>query len=513
MHNRPFQKCRIYQKEARTNRSSHWLIPIVIFFSLNTQAFASNAQNSSRASQFQLALKRAHLNAGEVGGGIWDLQDQHSLLEHRAEVSMIPASLSKIVTALTILDRFPAETTFETRVLSAAPLKDGVVDGDVVLEGGGDPAFVSEAMAELVSKLKKSGINRITGDLVVNDLRFDNERYDSHRESKRVDRAYDAPIGALSFDWNAVSIFVRPGAKAGQAAVVHLEPMSSYLQLNNHATTGAAGSQSTISSSRTDTKGQTSNSSGGAGDQVSVSGHIAQDAPEKAYYKSISQPDLWTAANFVEFLKREKIEIAGKVKLGAPSTDKQYEVLAINKSPSIGELVLSMMKFSNNFIAEMLTKNLAVQGDKSPRGASMDKGISEIQGWLRSRALKGPAWTFVNPSGLTNENRLTPSQLGQLLKYAYGNLKIYPEFTASLPIAGLDGTLKHRARKSAGQIRAKTGLLKDAGVAALAGFATTPSGHTRAFVWIVNRAHQIQNLQGVWDFLDAMATLAATEQE
>lgn len=127
------------------------------------------------------------------------------------EKKMIPASVTKLVTAAAVLKAFPPGTKFKTSLWSSAKIEDGVMKGDLYLRGGGDPSFVSENLWYLVNAFLRNDVRKIEGNIVVDDSLFDSVRFDSSRQKERVDRAYDAPTGAMSFNWNSVNVFVRPG--------------------------------------------------------------------------------------------------------------------------------------------------------------------------------------------------------------------------------------------------------------------------------------------------------------
>jgi len=150
---------------------------------------------------------------------------------------MIPASLTKIVTGATVLNDFPLNKKFETTLLGKRSSNPQALEGDLCLKGGGDPSFVSEKMWYLVNEFKRTNITKVLGDLIVDASKFDDEFLNSGRESVRVDRAFDAPISAASFNWNSVNIFIRPSDKSGEPAKVFLDPENGYLELENKTKT------------------------------------------------------------------------------------------------------------------------------------------------------------------------------------------------------------------------------------------------------------------------------------
>lgn len=386
----------------------------------------------------------------------------------------IPASLTKILTAGMSLEKYPVGFRFVTELLATGPVEGGQLKGDLFLKGGGDPSFVSESMWVLVNDFVRSGIKSVEGDLVVDDSRFDSERFDQGRDPQRVDRAYDAPVGAMSFNWNTVNIFVRPGKKKGDKAQVFIDPENSYIQLINKAVTGSSQSKRNLQASR--------KPNGKSTDMIVISGSIPQGGDEFVIYKGVSHPDLWSAHNLRSFLLKRDISIKGSIRSGRVP----LEAIRVAKfeSKPIGAIVSDMMKFSNNYVAEMLTKNLAVELMGEP--GTMEKGLKVLATYLIEKGFKEDNFFLTSPSGLSRRNQLTADQFFRILEDLRANFTVYPEFVSSLPILGVDGTLKSRMNQSSvkGWVRAKTGMLS--GVAGLAGYAGRMDGGIATFVFLFN---------------------------
>ena len=402
---------------------------------------------------------------------------------------MTPASLTKIVTAAAILEKMPVGHQFETDLLTTAPEKNGVLNGAIYLRGGGDPGFVSESMWCLVNEFLRTGIKTIRGDIIVDDTLFDKVRFDPSRDQTLVDRAYDSPIGAMTFNWSAVNIFVRPGQTAGEPARVFSDPENEYIKIVDHATTSARGqtdihvtNQDIYEERREQTRGA-QNADANAHETIVVSGHIPKGAKEFVAYKSISRPAIWSGYQLKAFLHERGINVTGMIRTG--KTPDGAKILAAQKSKSIEQLISEMMKYSNNFIAEILTKDLGVQEGGAP--GTMQKGMAAIHGFLSELHLKsGDDYTMVSPSGLSRENSFRPIDLLHVLEHVRKRFQIYPEYAAALPIGGVDGTLRHWLKGSdlLGIVRAKSGHLD--GVVGLGGFAGARDGEIYEFVFLFN---------------------------
>lgn len=385
----------------------------------------------------------------------------------------IPASVTKLVTAAAALKAFPPGTKLKTQLLSAAKIDDLSLKGDLILKGGGDPSFVSESMWFLVNSFTRTGVKVIEGDVVVDDTLFDSIRYDQSRQKERVDRAYDAPTGAMSFNWNSVNIFVRPGKKAGDPAFVFVDPENEYIKLKSKAVTTSGGAASIAADRDTDKNG--------AGDTLVVTGKIPLSSKELVIYKNVTQPDLWAGYNLKSFLSQRGISVRGKVRSGVLPNNSQ--LLAETESKPIEIILADMNKFSNNYVAEMLTKNISAA---SSRPGTLEKGMRALNDYMKSLGVSNEEYFLQNPSGLTRDNKMSAQALWRVLNDMKFQFQYSPEFMTSLPIAGIDGTLKNRMKATSGErwVRAKTGYLD--GVISLAGYAGRKDGTVIPFVFIFN---------------------------
>lgn len=356
------------------------------------------------------------------------------------------------------------------------------------MKGGGDPSFVSENMWYLVNAFTRSNIKKIEGDLVVDDSLFDKVRFDSSRQKERVDRAYDAPVGAMSFNWNSVNIFVRSNGK-GNGATVFADPENDYIRLVNKAKT-SGGSENKLFVDREDDKKF-------SGDVIQVAGTIGQGLKEVVIFKNITQPDLWAGANLKSFLAQRGIELTGTVKNGV--TPEKADLVADSDSKAIEQIVADMNKFSNNYVAEMLTKNLGTV--KKTKDASLSDGMLLINEHVQSLGVPADQFQLESPSGLTRENKMSSFAMWKVLEHLHDDFRVQPEFLTSLPIAGVDGTLKKRMKNSPAErwVRAKTGYLTN--VVSLAGYAGIADGRVITFSFIYNGSTDETKIRAFFDNL------------
>jgi D-alanyl-D-alanine carboxypeptidase/D-alanyl-D-alanine-endopeptidase (penicillin-binding protein 4) len=421
------------------------------------------------------------------------------LLSLNPNQALIPASVTKLVTAAAALRTFPPGSRFETRLLSDGERNGKTLNGDLVLKGGGDPSFRASTLAELVSRFARTGIREIRGDILVDDSYFDSVRIDASRsDTERVDKAYDAPVGAMSFNWNTVAVYVRPAPRAGEPARVIIEPASDYIRVRGEVKTAVGRGRPRVGARRVADPAH-------SGDTIEVNGFIGQQIEEVMAYKNITQPDLWSAANLLQELKRQGITVSGRVQRGTPSFGARE--LAAVQGDTVQEILVEMNKSSNNFVAEMLAKNLSAQ--ERPPG-NLERGMVIVRDYMRSLGLSALEYTLVNPAGLTRDNKLSARALVSVLQDMGGNFQYAPEFLASLPIAGVDGTLRKRLRNTPAErfVRAKTGYVDD--VVTLAGYAGHRDGKIVTFAFLYNGRLPVYRVRKLYD--DLCEELAAPEK-
>ncbi len=415
---------------------------------------------------------------------------------------MTPASLSKIPTAGVALSELGLEFQYKTQIFIDGIVKNGELKGDLYLKGSGDPSFISEKMWYLVNEFRRTGVRKVKGQIIVDDSVFDRIRFEKNRDPDRGDRAYDAPNGGMSFNWNSVNIFIRPNQVLGKSAIIYLDPQNKWIGLKNRLTTVKKIKSQSKSQSKLQLKSnkiKVERKIIGKKILIEVSGHILKGDKEKVIYKNIPLPSLWAGHVLKNFLEQRGISVKGTVRLGkVPSTG---IVVAASKSKPIMQIAGDMMKYSNNYIAEMLTKTLSINRTPPPIvSGTMIKGMRLIEDFLKNKiGLNENEYTMVSPSGLSRKNKFTPKALYKIMNYFRKSPIVSPEFMSSFPIAGVDGTLKERLKGvlNSGRVRAKTGGLS--GVVGLAGFVSTQKEGIRLFVFMYNGKSSETKIKNMFD--------------
>ncbi|MBF0440470.1 MAG: D-alanyl-D-alanine carboxypeptidase/D-alanyl-D-alanine-endopeptidase [Oligoflexales bacterium] len=417
------------------------------------------------------------------------LKDGKILYQTDPKKKLIPASLTKLLTAAASLHTFGPAYKFNTKIFYSGSIQDSILTGDMFIVGNGDPFFTNEKLWQLAADIRHMGIRRIKGDLVIDNSIFDAENYDPSRESAEEfsEHAYDAPISAFGVNFNTFPIAVSPGPKVGTQAIVEIDPYSiKGVIIDNRIRTARHGQGNSFSIKREVTSDGTS--------KLILNGHIALGSKLYKVYRSVSNPLVTSGETLRSFLVREGVAVIGQVKSGV--LPQNSRLLITVESYPLGYIVEGLNKYSNNFIADVLLKRLgATLENEKPEVktiGSFKSGIDVINLFLKKEVGIGDEYVLKNGSGLDLDNRLSADQLTSILSYVYNRIDIFPEFFASLPSAGKDGTLSKRFREKEtkilqGKVRAKTGTLSEPyPVVGLAGYLNHPLHGLIAFTIIEN---------------------------
>jgi len=430
-------------------------------------------------------LEQKPLAAARVGIHVVRASDGLPLYSRGADQLLVPASNQKILTSLAALHRFGPTHRFSTRI-RAPRMPDGT--GSVpalVVEGGGDPVMNSEDWWRLAAELQREGLRGIEGDLQIDDSLFDGPAW--HPSWGRVSaRAYHAPIGALTANYGAFFVSVRPHSEVGSAALVDIDPPVPYLRLRNLARTASRATRAQLSVDRVRGRGE----NGSLQEIVRVQGATRPGDDMDRFPRSVLDPGLYAGSLLAYQLSVHGIRFGGVVRRATSSDDSEALVLEWQGRP-LSEIVQLCMKYSNNSIAETLLKSLGTGVDSGSKGNARRRGdwqtgVRALRAELETLGVDLDRATIVDGSGLSVQNRLTPRMLVAALRAGRDSFRVGPEFVAALPIADRDGTLERRLGRGRGRIRAKTGLLSDVATTALSGYAERVDGETLVFSILVN---------------------------
>lgn len=418
------------------------------------------------------------------------LSDGKTIFEQNADDILSPASVTKVITSAAALAKWGPRHKFQTRVYADGAVQAGVVQGSLVLVGDGDPYLVNEQLWQLANDLSHIGIKKIKGDIVLDNSLFDREiRDESRRGSEKASQhAYDAPITPLGVNFNTLTVALVPGDNAGDPVNMMLDPYRlPNVILDNKLKTSAAHAQSQLSVDRVQ--------AGLKIPALRAQGTVSAGETIRKVYRSTIDPVLTAGEIIKAFLEREGIQVMGNIREGRVS--RTAKPLYALDSYELARVVQGLNKFSNNYVADVITKRLgaAFPPSGSPDGAGQGtyaNGVAAIERFLREDVGIKTPFQIRNGSGLDTDNRVSARQVVQVLRYVESRFDLFPEFLMSLPSAGEDGTLAKRFKSTGeaiplGLIRAKTGTLSQPiSVAGLAGYLRHPKHGMVAFAVLDN---------------------------
>lgn len=418
-------------------------------------AFDSSASDAGLKS----SIARLEKQGNRISAEAFDLKDRKIIFEHKAGQALNPASVVKITTAYAALKSLGVDFRYKT---------DLFVDRDSwCFRGSGDPSLVSEDILLLARLIKKRGVLSLPKDLILDDTVFDEEWIPEERGNEDSERAYNAPVGGLNFNYNAATVEVYRGS--GKEIRCGLDWPHPQITLQCDVTSGQSTDLSLTSKEN----------------QVIVRGKVASDTSWKKPFR-VMNPAISVGNALLTALR--EIGVSGDTKLKRASCgDRENSVaLVTHESRPLAQIVLLMDKYSNNFIADALIKTLANR-QKGMKQADIKTGITLLTDALSQIGIKMTGGrSVVSGSGLTQGNALSASDFSKLWEAVYDQGTFFPEWAASMPIAGVDGTMKRRYRgeQVTSHFRAKTGSLT--GVMSFSGLYPSPKGRFIAFTWLQN---------------------------
>ena len=442
--------------------------------------------------EFATALARAKVPQDAVSLLVVDAEGKlPPRLSHRATVPVNPASVMKLVTTYAALDLLGPAYTWRTPVYIEGAVRDGTLFGNLYIKGQGDPKLVAERLWLLLRRVQGLGIKTIAGDIVLDGSAFESVAADPGSFDGEPLRPYNATPEALLLNFKSVVMTFVPDRTAHRASVQFEPPLAGVqLQTSVPLTNGANGVNGTnaATSAAPDCGDYRATLKADFSDPLRIrfTGAYPAQCGEKVWPVAYADPQSYNV-RAIEGLWREMGgALGGTVHAGVvPSVVGATGKLVLEpvfelSSPTLAEVIRDINKYSNNVMAQQVFLTLSLPA--ASRVASQDV----VRRWWKERLGSDDAPTIENGSGLSRTDRISALALARLLQSAYRS-PLMPELMSSLPIAGVDGTLKRSRAKAQGSAHLKTGSLRD--VVAVAGYVHAASGKRYVMVAVINHAH------------------------
>ena len=438
----------------------------------------------------------AHIAQPRFAAAAWgikvaSLDTGRTLFERDAGKLLKPASNAKLFTGALALDRLGPDYRIKTSFYAATrPGPDGVIHGDLIVYGRGDPSFAArfnggdygKSLEPAAAALVAVGVKRIEGDLIGDESYFRGPPFGSSWAWDDLQNYYGAEVSALSQEDNVVDLVFKPDQRIGAPCLIIARPETTFLTFINRTRTADKGGRRQINLFRAPGE-----------NTVYVSGSLPAGT-NWTDAVSVHNPALWFVTRLKAALEKRGIAVAGKLR-SVNWLDRQaqpldfsrlMEVASIESRP-VSELVNKMMKSSQNLYAQLLLLQVGARSEKSDHEAKTteEAGIAELNRFARDAGVRRGELLFDEGSGLSRSALVTPEAIVQLLAFMSRH-RCTEVFRDALPIAGVDGSLRNRMNGTAGEknVRAKTGTIGH--VHSLSGYVTTAAGEHLAFSLMLN---------------------------
>jgi D-alanyl-D-alanine carboxypeptidase/D-alanyl-D-alanine-endopeptidase (penicillin-binding protein 4) len=420
--------------------------------------------------------------AAQWGVEVLSLESGETLYERNPYRLYLPASNNKVLTSVAALLRLGPDFRFETAISTDGAVADGVLRGNLIVIGSGDPGLAprfhsGDAFAVFKNwarQLKEKGIRKIEGDIIGDDRAFPEPWLGASWEWGDLAYGYAAPVSALQFNENLVTAEIAPAAKEGDPASINILPISDYMSFDFRVVTGARGSAESMEVDRTE-----------SGESVVIRGTVPLGGETITQTIAVRYPTLFYLHALKQTFQSEGIGVAQcNLKRGQVPTDagRGLTMLWTHSSPPLAEILKPLLKVSQNLYAETLTRALGLSISQQ---GTFEKGREIVEDTLRGMAIEKGTYNYADGSGLSRRNLISADLLVRIFKFMYRH-KYFAQFYEALPIAGVDGTITSRMKgtRAENNVHAKTGTITS--VRSLSGYIRTADGEMLAFSMIAN---------------------------
>jgi D-alanyl-D-alanine carboxypeptidase/D-alanyl-D-alanine-endopeptidase (penicillin-binding protein 4) len=429
------------------------------------------------------ALREAGVPTKNASAVVQELGPRKPALSVNAHAPMNPASVMKLVTSYAGLELLGPAFRWRTEAYLEGALREGVLAGNLVLRGTGDPKLNYESFWMLLRALRGKGLGEIRGDLVLDRGYFERAAGDPGRFDGDPFRPYNVLPDALLVNFKSLRFAFVPEPEAA-AVRLYVEPRPPALEVVNVLALATGGCpegrafreilKPTFQPERP---------------RVVFAGQYPASCGEREISVALLDPNEHVGGVMRELWTQLGGTWTGVVREGAAGSGARP--FHVHESPALAEIVRDQNKLSNNVMARQLYLTLGAWSAGPP--ARESKSLEAVKGWLAQKGLRFPELVIENGSGLSRLERISAASLAALLQAAWAS-PVMPELVSSLPVAAVDGTMRRRLKGDgvAGNAHIKTGLLAD--VRAMAGYVVDRHGNRSVVVMLINHpnAHQAQ---------------------
>lgn len=435
---------------------------------------AAHAANDALPSRVIATLEEQKLDADHLGVWVQAVDSDTPLIDHHGDRLFNPASVMKLVTTVASLDVLGPTFQWKTEFLADTRPVNGVIAGDLYIKGYGDPWFRSEDLWDVVRRLRELGVREIRGDVILDDSHFAPIAADPGAFDNRPDRVYNALPDALLLDNRAVRISITPQGD-GESAV-NTWPPNPRMALDNDLDLVDQPCRSDTNRPVIDIRNPTD-----PGAEIQVRGTVSRQCAPRLYYRVAGDPHDAFFHAFKELFEAAGGRITGTWHQGLVQAGATR--LLSHESRPLSNYLWLMNKWSNNIMARQIMLTMGAEIEGTP--ATELKARRVIERWAEDRGLDWDGAVVDNGSGLSRSARLSPRQIGQMLLSVWTS-PYMAEVMSTLPIAGIDGTMRKRLTDGSirGHAHIKTGTLRD--VRAGAGYLLARSGRRYVVVMLHN---------------------------
>ncbi|MEF3193338.1 MAG: D-alanyl-D-alanine carboxypeptidase/D-alanyl-D-alanine-endopeptidase [Halothiobacillaceae bacterium] len=426
-------------------------------------------------------LARHKADPGALSIWVQAVDSNEPVLAWNADLPQNPASVMKLVTTAVALDVLGPNYTWPTETYVTRPVNQGVLQGDLVLKGYGNPLFLTEDLWRLLQRLRERGLHTIHGDLVLDNTFFSLPPEDPAAFDGEPYKPYNAQPDALLLNQRATRFVVQPDPITRKLHIASELPVPG-LRIENRVKLakgkGCNGSHDDLFVEVRPSP---------QGPVVEFSGKYSPACGERDFYRVVAEPKDMLLGAFRAMWQALGGSFDGGVRV--EPVPKRALLFDVFLSRPLAEVIIPMNKQSSNVMARQLLLSVGAAQFGPP--ATLEKGQRAVDLWLERQGWSWPEFVLGNGSGLSRETRISARHLGDLLMKVYHGPTML-EFTSSLPIVGVDGTMRKRLRNEdiKGRAQFKTGTLN--GVRAIAGYMLSRSGRAYAVV-ILHNEPGVQN--------------------